>query len=58
MTTIGTFSPKLGHLFPIFEERQGRPPPLTPSSYAPGCFFYENLFELTLSAAMSDVQDY
>ena len=31
----GIFSHELGHSFPIFEKRQGRPPPLPPSSDAP-----------------------
>ena len=30
MITIRAFSPKLGHLFPIFEKGKGRPPLLPP----------------------------
>ena len=32
----GIFPHKSGHFFPIFEKGQGRPPPLSSSSYAPG----------------------
>ena len=35
MTSIRVFFPKLGHVFPIFEKRQGRPPLPPPSRYAP-----------------------
>ena len=30
MTTIRAFFPKLGHFFPVFKKRQGRPPPPLP----------------------------
>ena len=39
------FFPKLGECFPIFEKGQGRPPPPSPSSYAPDislCFIQIN----------------
>ena len=32
----GIFFQNEGNFFPIFEKWQGRPPPLSPSSYAPG----------------------
>ena len=38
MTSIKAFFFEIRALFPIFEKRQGRPPPPSPSSYAPaGC---------------------
>ena len=43
MTTIRTFFPQISALFPIFEEGQGRPPPITPSSYAPALRISKNL---------------